>query len=28
VVNAAWHQAEADRKPAAVLLDLDFWRGI
>ena len=28
VVNAAWHRAEADRKPAAVLLDLDFWRGI
>jgi sulfopyruvate decarboxylase subunit alpha len=23
----AWHQAEADRKPAAILLDLDFWRG-
>ena len=22
----AWHRAEADRKPAAVLLDLDFWR--
>lgn len=27
-VNAAWHRAEADQKPAAVLLDLDFWRGI
>jgi sulfopyruvate decarboxylase subunit alpha len=23
----AWQRAEADRKPAAVLLDLDFWRG-
>jgi sulfopyruvate decarboxylase subunit alpha len=22
----AWHRAEADRKPAAILLDLDFWR--
>jgi sulfopyruvate decarboxylase subunit alpha len=24
----AWQRAEADRKPAAVLLDLDFWRGV
>ena len=23
----AWHRAEASRKPAAILLDLDFWRG-
>jgi sulfopyruvate decarboxylase subunit alpha len=23
----AWQRAEAERKPVAVLLDLDFWRG-
>ena len=26
-VNYAWNLADADRKPAAILLDLDFWRG-
>ncbi len=26
-VNAAWEMAAACRRPAAILLDLDFWRG-
>jgi sulfopyruvate decarboxylase subunit alpha len=26
-VNSAWCLAAANRRPAAVLLDLDFWRG-
>jgi sulfopyruvate decarboxylase subunit alpha len=26
-VNAAWELAAASRRPAAILLDLDFWRG-
>jgi sulfopyruvate decarboxylase subunit alpha len=26
-VNAAWSLAAANRRPAAILLDLDFWRG-
>jgi sulfopyruvate decarboxylase subunit alpha len=26
-VIEAWHRAEARRKPVAMLLDLDFWRG-
>jgi len=27
-VNSAWSLAAANRRPAAVLLDLDFWRGV
>lgn len=27
-VAQAWEQAEAQRRPVAVLLDLQFWRGI
>jgi len=26
-VNSAWSLAAANRRPAVVLLDLDFWRG-
>ena len=26
-VNSAWSLAAANRRPAAILLDLDFWRG-